>query len=69
MSDFLDPGSGPDQSGDFRVSPSFFVLLLGAGFVVGVFGHIVKSKTLVAVGIGLVFAATVALPIVVALSS
>ena len=69
MSDFLDPGSGPDQSGDFRVSPSFFVLLLGAGFVVGVFGHIVKSKTLVAVGIGLVFAATVALPLVVALSS
>ncbi len=69
MSDFLDPGSGPDQSGDFRVSPTFFVLLLGAGFVIGVFGHIVKSKTLVAVGIGLVFAATVALPVVVALSS
>lgn len=69
MSDFLDPGSGPDQSGDFRVSPTFFVFLLGAGFVIGVFGHIVKSKTLVAVGIGLVFAATVALPVVVALSS
>lgn len=69
MSDFLDPGSGPDQSGDFRVSPTFFVFLLGAGFVIGVFGHIVKSKTLVAVGIGLVFAATVALPVVVALTS
>ena len=69
MSDFLDPGSGPDQSGDFRVSPTFFVFLLGAGFVIGVFGHIVKSKTLVAVGIGIVFAATVALPVVVALSS
>jgi hypothetical protein len=69
MSDFLDPGSGPDQSGDFRVSPSFFVVVLLLGFVIGTFGHIVKSRTLVALGIGLVFSATVALPVVVALSS
>jgi hypothetical protein len=59
MSDFLDPGSGPDQSGDFRVSPSFYLVLP----MVGVFGHIIKSKTLVALGIALVFAATVALPV------
>ena len=69
MSDFLDPGSGPDQSGDFQVSPSFFLVLLGAGFLVGIFGHIIESKTLVALGIGLVFSATVALPVVVALSN
>ena len=69
MSDFLDPGSGPDQSGDFRVSPSFFVVVLLLGFVIGTFGHVVKSRTLVALGIGLVFSATVALPVVVALSS
>jgi hypothetical protein len=69
MSDFLDPGSGPDQSGDFQVSPSFFLVLLGVGFLVGIFGHIIESKTLVALGIGLVFAATVALPVVVALSN
>jgi hypothetical protein len=69
MSDFLDPGSGPDQSGDFRVSPSFFVVLLLVGFVIGAFGHIVKSKTLVAAGIALVFAATVALPVALALSN
>jgi hypothetical protein len=69
MSDFLDPGSGPDQSGDFRVSPSFFVVVLLLGFAIGTFGHIVKSRTLVALGIGLVFSATVALPVVVALSS
>jgi len=69
MSDFLNPGSGPDQSGDFRVSPSFFLVLLLAGFLVGIFGHIVKSKTLVALGIGLVFSATVALPVLVALSN
>ena len=69
MSDFLEPGSGPDQSGDFRVSPSFFVALLALGFVIGTFGHIVKSKTLVGAGIGLVFAATVALPVVIAVSN
>ena len=69
MSDFLDPGSGPDQSGDFQVSPSFFLVLLGVGFLVGIFGHIIESKTLVALGIGLVFSATVALPVVVALSN
>jgi hypothetical protein len=69
MSDFLDPGSGPDQSGDFRVSPTFFVVVLLLGFIIGTFGHVVKSRTLVALGIGLVFSATVALPVVVALSN
>ncbi|MDQ5832446.1 MAG: hypothetical protein M3550_05215 [Actinomycetota bacterium] len=69
MSDFLDSGSGPDQTGDFRVSPTFFLIVLALGFVVGVFGHIIESKTLVAMGIGLVFSATVALPVVVALSN
>jgi hypothetical protein len=68
MSDFLDPGSGPDQSGDFRVSPTFFVVVLLLGFLIGTFGHVVKSRALVALGIGLVFSATVALPVVVALS-
>ena len=69
LSDFLDPGAGPDQSGDFRVSPSFFVVVLLLGFVVGAIGQLIKSRTLVALGIGLVFSATVALPVVVALSS
>jgi hypothetical protein len=69
MSDFLDPGSGPDQSGDFRVSPSFYLALLGLGFLIGVLGHIVKSKTLVGAGIALVFAATVALPVAIAISN
>ena len=62
MSDFLDPGDGPDPSGDFRVSPTFFLVLLGLGFLIGTVGHIVKSRTLQAAGILLIFAATVALP-------
>jgi hypothetical protein len=63
MSDFLDPGSGPDQRGDFEVSPSFFIVLLALGFLIGIIGHIIKSRTLVAAGVILVFAATVFIPI------
>jgi hypothetical protein len=69
MSDFLDPGSGPDQSGDFEVSPSFFIVLLALGFVIGIAGHIVKSRTLVAAGVILVFAATVFIPIALSVSN
>jgi hypothetical protein len=69
MSDFLDPRSGPDQSGDFRVSPAFYVVLCVLGFVVGGLGHLVRSKALIAAGIAMVFAATVALPVAVALSN
>lgn len=69
MSDFLDPGSGPDQSGDFEVSPSFLLGMLVLGFLIGTMGHIIKSKTLVAVGVTLVFAATVLLPIVINVSN
>ena len=69
MSDFLDPGSGPDQRGDFEVSPSFFIVLLALGFLIGTVGHIIKSRTLVAAGVILVFAATVFIPIAIGLSN
>jgi hypothetical protein len=68
MSDFLEPRSGPEQTGDFRISPSFFLVLLGAGFAIGIVGHLVKSRTLVATGIVLVMLATFLLPIVVSIS-
>jgi hypothetical protein len=68
MSDFLEPRSGPDQSGDFRVSPGFFVALLGAGFAIAIAGHVIRSRTLVAAGVLLIFAATVFLPIAYTLS-
>ena len=63
MADFLTPDDGPGQSGDFQVSPRFFLVLLGLGFLIGTVGHIVKSRTLVAAGILLIFAATIFLPI------
>jgi hypothetical protein len=63
MADFLSPNDGPGQSGDFQVSPRFFLVLLGLGFLIGTVGHIIKSRTLVAAGVLLIFAATIFLPI------
>jgi hypothetical protein len=63
ISDFLSPDDGPDQTGDFRLSPTFLIVLLGLGFLIGTIGHIVKSRTLQAAGVILIFAATIFLPI------
>jgi hypothetical protein len=63
MSDFLDPGRGPEQRGDFRVSPTLFLALLLGGFAVGTLGHVVRSRAVTAVGIGMVFLATVLIPV------
>ena len=63
MADFLDPTRGPEQTGDFSVSPGFFFLLFGVGFLMGGLGHVMKSRLLVGVGILLIFMATVFLPI------
>jgi hypothetical protein len=63
LADFIDPNAGPDQSGDFKVSPTFFIIMFGLGFALGTIGHLTKSRVLVAAGIALVFLATVFLPI------
>jgi hypothetical protein len=42
-----------------------FVAVMIAGFVIGIFGHLMRSRTLVVVGILLVFLGTVALPLLV----
>ena len=65
LADFLNPNSGPQQTGDFRVSPGFFVALIGLGFLIGVIGHVIKARTLVAIGVTLIFLATVFIPIAV----
>jgi hypothetical protein len=63
LADFIDPNAGPDQSGDFKISPVFFIIMFGFGFAIGTVGHVIKSRVLVAAGIALVFLATVLLPI------
>jgi hypothetical protein len=52
----------------FDPSPTPFVILMAVGFVVGAVGHVYKSKTLIATGIGLIFMATLGLPLGIYLS-
>jgi hypothetical protein len=52
-----------DPSPEFGTDPRPFVAMMIAGFVIGVFGHIARVKSLVALGIGLVFLATFLLPL------
>jgi hypothetical protein len=47
----------------FDPDPLPFIVLMGIGFVVGVGGHVYKSKTAVAAGIGMIFVATILLPL------
>jgi hypothetical protein len=61
--DFIDPSRGPDQTGDFEVDPAFFFVLLGLGFLIGAAGHLFRSRALVAIGVILIFAATIFIPI------
>jgi hypothetical protein len=42
-----------------------FVALLVVGFVVGIFGHLIRSSLVIVLGIGLVFIATVVGPLVI----
>jgi NADH:ubiquinone oxidoreductase subunit K len=45
------------------ISPYLYLMLIG--FVVGAYGHMAKSQITVAIGIGLIFVATLLLPLVV----
>ena len=60
--------SPPVPVAAFNPSPTPFVVLMAVGFVVGAVGHVYKSKTLVATGIGLIFMATLGLPLGIYLS-
>ena len=56
-------------SPDFSTSPWPFIVLFGAGFGIGVLGHLAGSRLLVGFGIALVFLATLVLPFVLSLSN
>jgi hypothetical protein len=51
-----------------EISPLPFALLMGLGFLVGIAGHLYKSPLTVAIGIFLIFLATILLPLGVRLS-
>ncbi len=58
-----------DPHPDFGADPRPFVALMIIGFAIGVIGHIVKVRTIVALGIGLVFLGTFLLPLAANLSN
>ena len=68
VAQFLNPNSGPEQSGDFRVSPTSLIVLMGLGFLIGAAGHLFKSRILQAAGVLLILAATIFLPIAYSVS-
>jgi hypothetical protein len=59
----LQLGFSYDPSPDFGTDPRPYVAMMLVGFVIGVVGHIVRSKPLIALGIGLIFLATFLLPL------
>ena len=57
------------ETGNFSTSPWPFITLFGAGFGIGVLGHLYGSKVLVGFGIFMVFVATLVLPLALALTN
>jgi hypothetical protein len=53
----------------FQTSPVPFIALFGVGFGIGVIGHLYGSRVLVALGIAIVFCATLILPIALNISN
>jgi hypothetical protein len=53
---------------DVGSSPTPFVLLLVGGFVVGIVGHLTRTRTLVVIGVGAIFLATFLLPVAIFVS-
>ena len=58
----------PNPHPDWGSSPTPFVVLMLLGFFVAIVGHIVHARTFVILGIGMIFLATAALPLVTYLS-
>jgi hypothetical protein len=50
-------------SQDAATDPKRYLILLAIGFVIAVLGHLTRTKTLIAAGIGLIFLATFILPL------
>ena len=47
----------------FDPQPGPFIAVMALGFLIGTAGHVYKSKTMIATGIGMVFLATLGLPL------
>jgi hypothetical protein len=47
----------------FQIDPAPLIILMGLGFLVGIAGHLTKTRSLIIIGIGLIFLATLVLPL------
>jgi hypothetical protein len=54
---------------EFRTSPYPFIALMGAGFAVGIFGHLYGSRFIVGIGIAMIFLATLLIPLLLGISN
>jgi hypothetical protein len=61
------PDLVPDQG--LQADPTPYLILFGAGFLIGALGHLTRTKTLIALGVTMVFLATLILPLVYAFSN
>jgi hypothetical protein len=52
------PGLGDEGPDDLQGLLTLFYLMFGFGFLIGVVGHVVKSRTTVGIGIALIFLST-----------
>ena len=53
----------------FETSPTPFIALMVGGFAVGIFGYLYGSRFIVAIGIAMIFLATLLIPLLVNISS
>jgi hypothetical protein len=51
----------------FRTSPTPFIALMLAGFAIGVFGYLYGSRFMVGIGVGVIFLATLLIPLLLSL--
>jgi hypothetical protein len=58
----------PAPAREIGPDPSPFLMAMVAGFIVGVLGHLFRSRTLVVLGVVTVFASTFLLPLALFLS-
>ncbi|HEV2819309.1 MAG TPA: hypothetical protein VGW11_02270 [Solirubrobacteraceae bacterium] len=57
-----------DDNPSFGADPTPFLVMMLAGFLIGIAGHVVKARFLVLLGIGLIFLACFLLPLAANLS-
>jgi hypothetical protein len=60
------PSLGGEGSGGVERLLAVFFVLMGVGFLLGILGHVIKSRTLVGIGIALIMVSTAVFLVAVA---